>query len=235
MAGTFAEVMGSNTSWLYAENNRLIGEAITTDIEGDQRRLESRVRHFNLDMKVKYEATLDTFRNYDFYGAFDLWVPFFGARLAFYFNQILPDSITGHTQLLERADSHGEVCECDRLLTEGANVTFRKALAKRTLEFLEFLDDAGKYYEGNRGKFSAAETSTLRPSLWDKMYLPRDSLVEEREDMRSFEEASLFFVRRMAELKGLSFSSEAFRRAFVKQWTTEQTLSELAIKSQILD
>lgn len=230
MSGLFVDVMGSGTSRIYAETNRLIGELIKTDRSGDAARLRSRLKHFNLHLRSGYERQLRNLSRYDWYGSFDVWPVFFGANVAKYLNSLMPNGASDLRSLLETADTHVGNCRCSfenfsrRELEKG----FSTALYRLTEEFVKFLDKTGSYYSGNRGRFFDFGFWELRPGILRKIRLPRNLAAEAREDLKIYRDVARLYAIRMAEIGEIKFDESAFRRAFEPDWNSGQTLAQLA-------
>lgn len=229
MAGTFIDVMGSGTSRIYSECNRLVEELIRTELSGDEKLLKSQLQHFNLHMKGSYEAHLRSLKNYEWYGSFDLWPAFFGAGLAKYFNSTLPHCITDLKELKDKAKMHVNGCQCDihhfrkTTIEKGLNTAFFRVAT----EFYEFLKREDKYYANNKGNYQDSLFWEGREGVEEKIYEPRDLENEMKLDKKIYEDLFKHYVKKMCEHKNVKFVEATFEKHFESDWDKGQTLDDV--------
>jgi flavin-dependent dehydrogenase len=226
MAGHFVEVLGSGTSRLYTEVNRMIGALIRADREGDERRYRARAKHFDVYLRRAYEASIRDLGDYRRQGSYDLWSPYYGARLASYFNARLPLATSDLSTLIRTADEHGPDCACafePRSLESG----FSAGLRRLADGYREFADRLGVYYSGNEGRFTDLTRWEQRPAALAKIYEPPSAAREEAESRALYRENAWELSRRAAEHLGAPLTSREFERRFDPDWDSGQTLEEL--------
>lgn len=227
MAGHFVEVLGSGTSRLYGEINRMIGFLIRADRDGDERRYRALAKHFDLYLRRAYEASLLDLGDYRRQGCADLWIPFYAARLGSYFNTRLPLATSDLSTLVRTADEHGPDCACEfdpASLTTG----FSAGLRRLADGYLTLADRLGVYYAGNEGRFMDLTPWEQRPASMKKVYLPPDAKAEESENRGLYRAAARELSRTAAARLGAPLSDADFSRRFDPDWDSGQTLLELA-------
>lgn len=234
MSGLFVDIMGSGTSRIYSEFNRMIGKMIETDIKGDHELLASQAKHFNLYVSSLYEIHFRNLSNYDLFGTFDLWHNYFGAGLSKYFNSQLPNCMTDLQILNNVAEDHKSGCSCSVEEFKKKNIekgmfTAHIRLAK---EFIAFLDERQAYYANNHGQYFDSAFWEERPEIVSKFYKPRNLDTELEVDRRSFYLYCRNLVQRMCELEKIEFNESVFIDAFDNDWDSGQTLSELLEKQK---
>ncbi len=229
MSGLFIEVLGSGTSRLYTETNRLIGELILTDRSGDGKRLEAQLLHFNLYVRTSYEASLRDLSDYRRLGSFDLWSNYYGVRLASYWNTRFPNNASDLKSLVELADRHGADCGCTWEKARAAIFErgFSAGVNRLTDEFRSRLDEKGVYYAGNSGRFLDSGFWESRPGIAEKCYDGPDPERERAEEVALYRALASRLAGRMAELEGRTFSESA-ASSRLADWDAGQTLAELA-------
>lgn len=227
MSGHFFDALGSGTSRLYAETNRMIGALIRADREGDERRYRARAKHFDLYLRRAYEASIRDLGDYRRQGCFDLWSVYYAARLASYFNSRLPLATSDLSTLVETADRHGPECACafDPSALDGG---FGGGLRRLADGFREFVDARGLYHAGNRDRFEDLTPWEQRPVSMGKVYEPPDARLEESENRAIYAECARRLAARAAELAGGRLSPRDFSRRFDPDWASGQTLADLA-------
>ena len=227
MAGHFVEVLGSGTSRLYTETNRMIGALIRADREGDEGRYRARAKHFDLYLRRAYEASIRDLGDYRRQGSYDLWSPYYGARLASYFNTRLPLATSDLSTLIATADAHGPDCRCE-FEPSSLDSGFSAGLRRLADGYREFADGTGVYYAGNEGRFTDLTRWEQRPAAMAKIYDPPDAAREEAENRALYREAAWELSRRAAEHRGSPLTAKEFARRFDPDWDSGQTLEHLA-------
>lgn len=226
MAGHFVEVLGSGTSRLYTETNRMIGALIRADREGDERRFRARAKHFDLYLRRAYEASIRDLGDYRRQGSYDLWSPYYGSRLASYFNSRLPLATSDLSTLIATADAHGPDCACAfsaASLDEG----FSAGLRRLADGYRELAEARGVYYAGNEGRFTDLTSWEQRPESLAKIYEPPDAAREEAENRALYRRAAWELSRRAAQHLGAPLTARAFARRFDPDWDSGQRLADL--------
>ncbi len=229
MSGIFVDVMGSGTSRIYSENNRLIEEMIRSDIKKDSKLLESQEKHFNLYMKTLYEVHFRNLSNYDLYGSFDVWPNFFGAGLSGYFNKQLPNCITDLKVLKDIANDHKDGCSCslEMSIEENLKAGLSTQLVSLSNEFVSFLDERDLYFANNKGQYHDPHFWEERESIASKTYKKRDLDVEKEVDRETYRAFCINVISRMCAIDGIEFDKDVFSRSFKTCWNEKQTLSEM--------
>ncbi len=229
MSGIFVDVMGSGTSRLYSEFNRMVGNLIATDLKGDENLYQSQIKHFNIYAQNAYELHFRNLRQYDLYGSFDLWPNFFGAGLSKYFNSHLPNAISDLSELRKTCEEHKQGCSCDcgEILKKNLTMGFATKLNKHVREFKEFLDSHDAYYAGNQGQYFDSRIWEDRDEIAHKFYEERDLMVEKAVDQNTYRIFCERIIRRMCEIAGHSFDLSLFDKHFNKDWNSSQTLADL--------
>ena len=227
MAGHFTEVLGSGTSRIYTEINRMIGSLIAADRRGDERAYRARAKHFDLYLTRAYEATLRDLGDYRRQGSYDLWSAYYAARLASYFNARLPLATSDLSTLVETADRHGPDCACafDPASLERG---FSAGLRRLADGYRELADRLGVYHAGNEGLFTDLTSWEQKPSVLAKVHLPPDAAREEAESRAIYRRAAWELSRRAAARLGGSLSAAQFARRFDPDWDSGQTPESLA-------
>ncbi len=226
MSGLFVSVLGSSTSRLYANTNRLIEEMIRADENGDANLFKKEVRHFNIMLDSAYESGIRFLGNLDRFGSYDVWEPFFGASLALYFNSLLPAATNDFTVEIDTARSHGLSCGCSVQSNEA--IQLRLTVARLADEFMHFLDERGLYYDRNKGYFSASNVWEERPEIAAKIYKPRDLKEERRVSHMVYRDVCLRYIRRMVEIEGLpEVDDDSFDAVFIGNWRSGQSLADM--------
>lgn len=229
MSGFFADVMGSGTSRVYSEINRLIGELIRTDRSGDRQKLERQTAFFNAYARATFSSFRQYLSNYNWYGSYDLFSNFFGVGLAIYFNTNLPNCKTDLMSVIKDAEMMGGMSseELDALFVKKLDSGTRSATHRLGAEFFEFLERTGSYYDANRGQFSDSLFWEDRPDISEKLERPRDSELEKMADQKTYEFYFRRLLTRMCEVSKIPFNEERFRAHFQPAWDSRQTLGQL--------
>ena len=230
MSGWFAEVIGSGTSRVYSENNRIVGELIKSDRAGDTQLLERQIEYFNRYMSNTFRAFQNNLSlQYHLFGSFDIFSNYFGIGLALYFNRGLPNCITDLQVPLDKA------AHCSQWPSETPEETYRRvvldsprtATCRLANEFCEFLQAKGAYHANNRGMYADSLFWEERPDITPKTYRPRCAHTELQVDRRSYEFFFRRLLRRMCELEGVPFDEDSFVRHYKVCWLEKQTLGEM--------
>jgi flavin-dependent dehydrogenase len=228
MSGCVVDALFSQTGVFNSYSNRLINELIKTDRSGDRARLRRQLTHFNVFMRMKYEALVAALK-YHRLGSYDAFIGWRTARQHVYYNTDIPIGHTDLRDLIEAADAHGDACGCtfERALADWQKKSIGAALDRVADEFIAFVERTGSYYARNKDHFCEA---TERFRLAGKVHQPRrDLAVERAEDRVSFEAMFRHFVGRMLEIEGKRFNEEAFSRVFEPDWELGQTLTDVMI------
>lgn len=229
MSGFFADVMGSGTSRIYAECNRLIGELIRTDRAGEAALHARQLHGFNNHMRASYESFLRFLRHYEWFGSFDLFSNYFGAGLATYFNATLPNNMADLAETIKSA-SMGDLNfpeDFPRFFEERVLTGLRNATHRLAGEFYAFLEQTGSYYRHNAGQYHDSLEWEARPDILDKLNLPRDRAAERASDRATWRQYVSRLLTVMCEVEGLDFDEELFDRSFQPCWSANQSLGEL--------
>jgi flavin-dependent dehydrogenase len=227
MGGHFVEVLGSGTSRIYTEINRMIGSLIRADRAGDERAYRARARHFDLYLTRGYEATLLDLGDYRRQGSYDLWSVYYAARLSSYFNARLPLAAADLSSLVETADRHGPECGC-RFDPESLQTGFSAGLRRLADGYRELVDRLGAYHAGNADRFTDLTSWEQKPSLMAKIRRGPDPKREEAESRFIYRRAAWELSRNAAERMGVRLSAADFDRRFDPDWDSGQTPEELA-------
>ncbi|MCG8424231.1 MAG: TauD/TfdA family dioxygenase [Proteobacteria bacterium] len=232
MAGFFADVMGSGTSRIYSEVNRMIGRLIETDRAGDQARLHREAAYFNAHVRTTHRGFLRFLSDYELYGSFDVFSPYFSAGLAIYFNTHLPSDMADLASVFRAADELGGLpeAELENRLNGKLEDSLRSATYRLAAEFRARLDSAGAYYDGNRGRYRDSLPWENRPDIAAKWHKPRSLEAERAADRLTYETYVKTLVERLCEIEGREFDEDSFRRVFEPCWTSRQTLREVLDK-----
>lgn len=239
MSAMFIDVMGSGTSRIIAEFNRLIGQLIKSDLEGNESRFQSELMHFNLYMKGLYEIHYRNLSHYDWYGSFDVWPNFFGAGLSKYFNSHLPNNITDLAEIKRTAHEHQDGCKCsfNKFKKDNLNSGFATQLNKLMRDFVSFLNKKKAYYASNEGQFFDSGFWEERNEITKKMYDKKRCLKKEHKvDQKTYKMFTERLVRRMCEIEGVKFDKTRFNRIFKPCWNEKQKLKDIfhGVAPQIL-
>ncbi|WP_435592017.1 FAD-dependent oxidoreductase [Nocardia sp. bgisy118] len=226
-AGTMLDPMFATTSWLFTENNKLIGEYIGSDMAGKRDEIDGMVFHFDIRLRSRYEKLLNTPGSYLFRGSFDAWSAWIALRTRVYYNRIVPDALEDHRIVLKFSRTHPVGCDCENVVMNGKLSRLLTAADRLTEEFVAILDQAGQYYDHNEGAYLDSAGYDQDPSLMAKVYEPRDWQLEAQEDVRAYAIFCGTLVHRLCELTGRPWSEEAFCGVLNLDWDSGQKLSEI--------
>lgn len=229
MSGFFADVMGSGTSRVYAECNRLIGALIASDRAGDQALHARQLHGFNNHMRASYESFLRFLQHYEWFGSFDLFSNYFGAGLATYFNATLPNNMADIADTIAAA-STGDLRfpeDFPRFFEERVLSGLRNATHRLAGEFYEFLERTDRYFQHNAGHYSDSLDWEARPDILEKLHRPRDRAAERATDRATWRQYVHRLLGVMCEIEGLDLDEEVFDASFQPCWSAGQRLAEL--------
>jgi flavin-dependent dehydrogenase len=226
MSGNIVDPLFSTTCNLISYSNRLIGEMIRSDLSQDHERFKSQVRHFDIWMRLKYEALIAAFK-YERIGSFDAWPIWRIPLQSKHFNSVLPGSFEDLRSLIELVDRHRKTgCDCSFEAQRQALIEhgLHAATNRLTDEFIRFLDEHGMYWARNRGGFKDGKEPD---SITEKLMNPKRDLEREHiEDLAVYRSAMAYSVRRMAEIRDVRFDQAVFDRWFDPSWESGQTAAE---------
>lgn len=198
MAGVFTDPYLSFGCILIAMSNRLVGQIIQADLEGDPQRVQRRVDYFNAFMKSMYDG-VRTSNNHRRFGSYDALMPFRRARQLWYHNRLIPLGMEDLKSVVEAAD-RGETFATDQL--------HLVARARRYVdEYIELLEAHGLYYARNKGEYFDGKPRT---AIQQKYWLHRDPAAEDREDAITFRDMYRRYVTRTCEILEIPFSEATF-------------------------
>lgn len=186
-AGTVLDPMFASTSWLFTENNKLIGEFIKAERGGRGHQLPGMVHHFGIRTRSRYEKLLNSPGHYLAKGSFDTWSAWLALRNRVYYNRIVPDAFEDHRILLTFARTHGTDCQCDDQVMGGKLSRLLKSADRLTEEFTGLLDRWGMFYSGNDGMFLDSRSFDQDEVLMAKVHQRRDWALELPADERTYE------------------------------------------------
>jgi flavin-dependent dehydrogenase len=226
-AGTVLDPMFASTSWLFTENNKLIGEFIKAERGGRGHQLPGMVHHFGIRTRSRYEKLLNSPGHYLAKGSFDTWSAWLALRNRVYYNRIVPDAFEDHRILLTFARTHGTDCQCDDQVMGGKLSRLLKSADRLTEEFTGLLDRWGMFYSGNDGMFLDSRSFDQDEVLMAKVHQRRDWALELPADERTYEIFCRTLVRRLIEISGADWDETRFKAVFDPDWDGHQPLEEL--------
>jgi len=226
-ASGVVDALNSNTSRMWPEINTFIVELIKSDRGGDKKRLRSQLKHFNIRAQQVYEGVLEAYRHYDFWGSFDVHMPYGSTVIASFWNSIIPDYYNDFDVIKRVADEHGTDCACVVDNPHGFARGTVGVYARVARELLDVVDRKGLYFASNRGKFQNQLHCELRPGIWDKTYKPRDLAAEREQDLETYAWLFRSYVVRLADIEGRRFNEKAFDEVFERRLDSEQTLASV--------
>jgi len=226
-AGTILDPMFATSSWLFTENNKLIGEFIKSDRAGKAEELTALVHHYDIRVRSRYEKLLNTYSHYISRGSFDAWAAWIALRNRVYYNRIVPDAFEDHRILLKFSRTHGTECSCDATVMGGKLSRLLKSADRLTEEFVEMLDRDGRFYAANEGAFLESSEFDQDQDLMTKVYEPRDWTLEVSADERAYESFCRTIVRRLVVASGESWDEDRFMAVFNPDWDGHQPLTEM--------
>jgi flavin-dependent dehydrogenase len=231
MAGNFLDPLFSGTSAQIAYQNRMIGAAIEAEMNGEEKVLASFAKHFNIEMKLKYELGirhLDYRRN----ASFDVWTVFRQINQSAYWNHALPNSVDDYSLAIAEIKAHEDGCDCSvdkKVAAAESGEGLFGASWRLGNEFCDYLEEKGRYYELNRGQF---HESTERESIVRKIYERDriDSIPESyQEDLITWEAAFRYALGRMCQVEEIPFNEKVFADVFKPDYNDKQTLAECLV------
>ncbi|MCA9694999.1 MAG: hypothetical protein KC636_35800, partial [Myxococcales bacterium] len=229
MSGFFVEVIGSATSRIYSESNRMIERMIRADLAGDRERLAGLLDTCNTHLRATYEAFNLFLGDYELFGSFELFSSYFGVGLAEYFNAGLNHAMSDLDALARRAEVDPPRFDegFDAYFEASVLAGLRAATHRLARELYEFLVARGAYFRGNHGRYADSNDWEQRADLLTKIGAPRCPERELAASRRSWE----MYVRRllavMCSIEQVEFDERAFRARFQGCWRERQTLAEL--------
>ncbi|WP_438485071.1 NAD(P)/FAD-dependent oxidoreductase [Streptomyces sp. S186] len=226
-AGTVLDPMFATSSWLFTENNKLIGEFIKADRTGKQSDLPAYVHHYDIRVRSRYEKLLNTTGHYVFRGSFDAWSAWVALRNRVYYNRIVPDALEDHRILLKFSRTHGTDCSCDATVMGGKLSRLLKSADRLTEEFVELLDRDGMFSARNTDIYLDSAEFDQDETLMAKVYEPRDWTLEGPADERSYQIFCRTLVQRLVGMAGAEWDEERFQRVFNPDWDGHQPLTEM--------
>jgi flavin-dependent dehydrogenase len=232
MASCCIDALNSNTSRQFPENNTYVVKCIKADREGNTKKLDAYIKHFNIRMQQVYEGAVTAYSNYEYFGSFDVIVPFFMGNIATYWNSLVPDFLNRFQGIQQMAEAHGTDCNCT---VENSQMGFVSntlgAYRRLTQEMYEYVERTGNYHSNNKGVYQPQDEIEIRPGLTSKMFKrPRDLKAEAEEDRISYEIVFKHQAKRMAELEGRTFDEVAFKNTFVPDLQARQTLTDVVTR-----
>lgn len=238
MAAGFVDAMLSTSCAYIADTNRLIGKLIEADLEQDEARFASRVKHYNIYAKVWRETVLDSVRGM-YSGRYDVQIGYYMPVLFTYFGISLPDSMCQLHGLTELADAHAGGCDCSfeqtRDSIKGSGTAPR--MLCRTAEFLEFAERHDPGMAGNGGQFIE---STPPPEIMGNALYPdqRSEGATGRVQRFAYEFGIRHYLGCMAEMVGLEVEAGELEKvvqlACDKDMSLNQAFDQLGGQKEVL-
>ncbi len=206
----FLDAMFSTGCAYLSDTNRMIGKLIQADIDGDEAKFISRVKHYNIYAKVWFETVLNSVKGM-YTGLYDIQVGFYIPTLFAYFGINLTDSMTQHKELTEAADAHSSGCDCnfESLKAEIFDRGTIPRLLSQSAEFFEFTEQHDPDIRNNRGKFydSTPPPDILVNPLNAEQGRPKGD--NQRIHRYGFDFGMRYFLKRMAEMDSLPINDDA--------------------------
>ncbi|GAA2264461.1 hypothetical protein GCM10010430_56410 [Kitasatospora cystarginea] len=226
-AGTVLDPMFAASSWMFTENNKLIGEFIKSDRAGRTHELPGMVHHFHIRMRSRFKKLLNSPGHYLSRGSFDAWSAWFALRQRVYYNRIVPDALEDHRILLQFSRTHGTDCDCDAQVLAGKLARLLESADRLTEEFVGLLDRQEAFHARNQGMFLDSRSFDQDEVLLGKVFGRRDWTAEIPADERTYEIFCRTLVHRLTELSGESWDEAGFKAAFDPDWDSRQSLAEM--------
>ena len=233
MASGVCDPLHSNASRMWPETNCAISDLIHIDRSGDAQKLKVATRMYDDRAQAVYEGTYEAYRHYDFWGSFDVHVPFATGIIATYWNSILPDFYTRFERIREKIDAEAKGQSLDEGVrrSDGFGASTIGRFGQLAREFLTYVRHTGNYHVNNLGKFQDQRFCEMRPAQWNKTLGPRDIEAEHEQDLVTYEYIFRYYVNRMTEMEGRSLSDRAFRSAFDRTLDSTQRLEDVLSKA----
>jgi flavin-dependent dehydrogenase len=226
-AATVLDPMFATSSWVLAENNKLIGDFIAADLAGREERFPALLHHYDIRAHSRYRKMVGTAGRYAALGSFDAWSAWLALRTRVYYNRIVPDAMEDHRVLLTFAHSHGVDCDCAEVVLEGILARLLLTVDRLTEELVATLDQDGTTTTANSGIFLDSKPFDQDPELIGKVHLRRDWRVERTVDRQNYAVFCRTVMRRLMELRGQPWHEAAFTAVFAPDWDDKQTLADL--------
>lgn len=226
-ASTVLDPMFATSSWLFTENNKLIGEFIKADRAGETALLPSYEHHFGIRIRSRYEKLLNKPGHYLIRGCFEAWAAWFALRSHVYYNRIVPDALEDHRVLLYFSRNHDTDCSCEADIMRGKLAGLLDTADRFIDEFVEMVDSKAAFYSCNEGHFLDSASFDQDQVLLAKVHEPR---VYDREfalDQEAYARYCRTLTHRVIELNGKQWDEAGFSATFDPAWDSGQSLAEL--------
>jgi flavin-dependent dehydrogenase len=223
MSGSFVDPLLSTSGNTFAACNRFIAEIIRADREGDQKKLNNRIRHGNLMMtgRTRFFNSLMNYHRFGCYDSFAAWLT--GVYMTVW-NYEFANHFENFRGMLHAIDKHEDTCGCEQRPPDIAQFM---ALGNRLCdEFIGFLDPRGLYHAQNRDRYvEISERLQLRHNSFD--WSLRDRRTEQdKESNITYEAAVRYYLARMCEIEGVRFDEASFNTFFTRDWRSGQKLMD---------
>lgn len=224
MSGVFPDAFLSSGCVFVAMGNRLIGEMIRADRNGEDARFENQVESFQCYVKSVYNTFRET-NDHRLFGSFEVMAPYRKAGQFHYHNALLPSGMED----LETFFAAVERGEGPKSESAGAYGAARLRLAR---EFMATVDEAGAYHRKNRGEYiNAAVPSCLE----EKYHLERDLDLEASLDRGEYRQMFEQYVRSTCGFLAIPFDPCCFDEVFEPDWRLGQTLADVVARIAALN
>ena len=213
MSAGFVDAMFSSGCSYIADTNRLIGELIQSDLDGDEARFASQIKHYNIYAEMWYESVLNSVKGM-YTGRYDVQLGFYMPNLFGYFGTSLPESMSQLRGLTELADAHADGCSCafEQLRDDNIKHGAVPRLLRQTADFMAFAEQHDPELTNNRGLFF---DSTPPPDILKNPLNPDQSRPEgenSRVQRFSYEFGIRYFLKRMAEMDNLEINDDSLEK-----------------------
>lgn len=223
MSGLFVDPLFSNSSAVIALSNRMIASMIEADRAGSTDVFRNRRRHFDIAMRNIYERQRASYDNYHIFGSFDAFVNWQTIRYHSILNYDIPAQHDDHRHMIDRVDSHLRDCSCaPGAWTENQRIGSASDLLAR--EFVQFLDERGKYYDRNGGYF---HEKTERGDTRRKTVELDFGEAQHRESLLNWECFVRYYISRMCDIESIPFDEPCFVQHFICDWDAGQRLADI--------
>lgn len=225
MSGAVVDPLFSLTCAVTSWSNRFVGQLIATDRSGDKQAFAAQLKHFNIEMQNLSEAWVQRM-DYRAHGSMDAFAGARQAGMSISYNRGVPAGYKDLGPRLKMIAEHGTSCSCTE---DNVNSDIEKSLHgqifRMRTEFVDFLEETGRYYELNEGHFlEASPRSSLQAKMWAEGVTNDEYAVEDR---ITYEAMVRHFLSRMAEIKGVDWNEPWFHETFVPDWGLRHTLAAL--------